>query len=144
MALHLLKLSVGSDTLDDVRGWAARSADAQAAMGRKRLSRSTTRMAPRRADEVLDGGSLYWVVKGVVQARQPVMGFSPFKDADGIGRVEVFLSPEVVAVRPRPCRPFQGWRYLRAQDAPNDMPVSSQDSKIPPAMRQELMELCLL
>ncbi|GAB5374570.1 MAG: DUF1489 family protein [Acuticoccus sp.] len=144
MALHLLKLAVGSQSLDTLRAWVARdAAAAQAAEGRA-VVRITTRMAPKRVDEVLDGGSLYWVIRGAVQARQPILGFEPFKDADGVGRIHIVMAPEVVSVRPRPSRPFQGWRYLRPQDAPADWDAAALDDEIPPAMRRQLMELCLI
>ncbi|MEM9223107.1 MAG: DUF1489 domain-containing protein [Pseudomonadota bacterium] len=144
MALHLLKLSVGSRSLDALRGWVERSSAASVAAGGRRGARITTRMAPRRLDEVLAGGSLYWVVKGTLQARQPILAFEPFKDDSGVARYHVLLDPQVVSVRPRPCRPFQGWRYLRPEDAPADWDASGLDDDIPASMRRELMELCLI
>lgn len=144
MALHIIKLAVGAESLDSLRAWTERSAaTSQAAEGRA-VVRLTTRMAPKRIDEILDGGSLYWVIRGAVQARQPIVGFEPFKDANGVGRVYIVMAPEVVPVRPRPSRPFQGWRYLRPQDAPADWRFDDLDEAIPPAMRRELMELCLI
>lgn len=144
MALNLLKLCVGAQSLDGLRGWVERSAAAAHAEGGPAVVRTTTRMAPKRADEILAGGSLYWVIKGAIQARQPIVAFEPFKDGDGITRHHIVMAPEVTAVRPRPCRPFQGWRYLGAQDAPADWRASDLDEAIPPAMRRELMELCLI
>lgn len=143
MTVHLLKLAVGAGSVEHLRGWAAASADANSANG-VRAARITTRMAPKRAEEVLRGGSLYWVVKGTVAARQAVMDFTPVKGADGIGRVGILLCETVVPVRPRPCRPFQGWRYLACDDAPADIAEAAIDQTIPPAMRRELMELCLI
>src|SRR4051812_44582829 len=70
----------------------------------------TTRMVPKRVDELLDGGSLFWVIKGQVAARQMLLAVRPFTDADGIGRCHLVLEPKVVAIEPRPYRPFQGWR----------------------------------
>ena len=106
--------------------------------------RITTRTAPKRVDEVLADGSLYWVIKGSVQARQRVVGIEPFNDASGVARVHILLAPDVVAVRPRPCRPFQGWRYLRADEAPVDVSAAAMDEAMPAAMRRDLLELCLL
>ncbi|MEM8664923.1 MAG: DUF1489 domain-containing protein [Pseudomonadota bacterium] len=143
MAMHLLKLAVGARSLDSLRTWVAQSSEASARAGGPRASRITTRMAPKRVDDVLDGGSLYWVIKGSLQARQPILAFEPFKDEDGVGRYHVYLKPEVTAVRPRPCRPFQGWRYLRPEDAPADWQMEDA-GEIPAAMRRELMELCLI
>ncbi len=139
MTLHLLKLAVGAQSVDDLR--VRNEGRSEGAM---RLSRITTRMAPKRADEIVGVGSLYWVVKGVVAARQVVHAIEPFKDSSGVSRVWIMLRPEVTTVRPRPCRPFQGWRYLRAEDAPEDWDLGAIDAAMPPAMRRELAELCLI
>ena len=144
MALHLLKLCVGAQSLDSLRSWVDRTAEPREVLGGRRASATKTRMAPRRADEVTDGGSLYWVIKGSLQARQPVLGFEPFKDEAGVSRIRILMAPEVVAVRPRPCRPFQGWRYLRPEDAPVDWAAVDLDDDMPATMRRELLELCLL
>ncbi len=144
MALHILKLAVGVDSLDSLRAFRVEQAAVAAAKGEAYVSRARTRMAPRRVDEVLDGGSLYWVIKGALQGRQRILGFEPFNDANGIGHVHILLDPEVVAVRPRPCRPFQGWRYLSAADAPADWRAVDAADDIPATMRRDLIELCLI
>lgn len=140
MTVHLLKLAVGAESLDHMREYTAARVS-QSADGSVRI---TTRMAPKRADELLDGGSLYWVIKGALAARQEILAMEPYRDPSGIQRIGIFLKGEVVAVRPRPCRPFQGWRYLRVDDAPADLPQSAFDETMPPTMRRELMELCLI
>ena len=86
-------------------------------LGRKYEQKHTTRMVPKRIAD-LDGGSLYWVIKGIVACRQPLLGVKPFTDKDGIGRCHLLLDPVVIPVEPRPSRPFQGWRYLAGKDAP--------------------------
>lgn len=139
MPLHLLKLAVGAHSVDDLR-----QRNDGRATGDLRLSRITTRMAPKRASEIVGEGSLYWVVKGMVAARQVVHAIEPFKDTSGVSRVWILLRPEVTLVRPRPCRPFQGWRYLRAEDAPADWSIDAIDEAMPPTMRRELAELCLI
>ena len=78
-------------------------------------------MVPKRVDELLEGGSLFWVIRGQVACRQTLLDVRPFTDADGIGRCRLVLEPKVVPVEPRPYRPFQGWRYLAAKDAPRDI-----------------------
>ena len=78
-------------------------------------------MWPKRGDELLAGGSLYWVFRGLVLARQRILGLEPRDGADGIGRCAIRLDPEVVRTAPQPRRPFQGWRYLRPEDAPRDL-----------------------
>lgn len=142
MTVHLLKLAVGVASLDDMRERAAFRAAERG--GDVPAMAITTRMAPKRVDELVDGGSLYWVIKGSVQARQRILGLEPFTDNTGIGRVSILLDPEVFAVRPRPCRPFQGWRYLRADEAPADIVLGAVDEAMPDAMRRDLMELCLI
>ena len=142
MTVHLLKLAVGVASIDDLRESAQRRAG-EAQTG-PRAMRITTRSAPKRADEVLAGGSLYWVIKGSLQARQRVVGVEPFTDASGVSRVHILLDPEVTPVRPRPCRPFQGWRYLRADEAPADFAMAAVDEAMPAAMRRDLLELCLI
>lgn len=144
MTVHLLKLAVGAASVAHLEAFVARQAEAAAAAGERPAARITTRMAPKRAEEVLDGGSLYWVVKGVIAARQRVLAIEPFTDGAGTGRVHIVLAPEVTGVRPRPCRPFQGWRYLRAEDAPADLSADAVDEAMPETMRRELMELCLI
>lgn len=144
MTVHLLKLAVGAVSLDHMRERARGRADEAAAAGGPRAGAITTRTAPRRAAEILDGGSLYWVIKGSIQARQMVLGIEPFTDACGLGRVRILLHESVCPVRPRPCRPFQGWRYLRPQDAPADLSLSYADAAMPASMRRDLMELCLI
>ena len=145
MPLHLIKLCVGADSLDDFRGWmAARMLEAQQRGGIHRHAH-VTRMVPKRASEILDGGSLYWVIKGLISARQAVVGIEPFVDADGVGRCRLWLDGEVVAVAPQPMRPFQGWRYYEDQDAPPDIDCLDPGlAEMPEAMRRELAGLGLL
>jgi hypothetical protein len=145
MSLHLVKLCVGADSLDDLRQWiAARMREAKK-RGQAQRHAHITRMVPKRADELLAGGSLYWVIKGQIEARQPILGIEPFMDADGIGRCKVWLDPEIVSVSPRPMRAFQGWRYFAVKDAPPDIDASQPDLvAMPEAMRRELAGLGLL
>ena len=105
----------------------------------------TTRNRPRRADEVLAGGSLYWVIKGVIRARQPIIGLDDVSEQMGRKACQIVLGPELVRVRTRPCRAFQGWRYLEAAKAPDDLPAGSDDGEdLPPTMQKELRALGLL
>lgn len=103
-------------------------------------------MVPKRADAIAGAGSLYWVIKGLVACRQPIRAIRPFVDGDGIGRCHLVLDPSVVPVEPRPCRPFQGWRYLAEADAPRDLgrDAAVSLSAMPEAMRRELAALGLL
>jgi hypothetical protein len=102
-------------------------------------------MVPKRIEEIVGEGSLYWVIKGQISARQRLTAIRPFTDADGIGRCHLVMEPVVVAVEPRPCRPFQGWRYLADKDKPRDITERSGDLGVmPEAMRRELADLGLL
>ena len=112
-------------------------------MSREHMHR--TRMVPKRADELRDGGSLYWVIRGEVMCRQRLVDVRPFVDKEGIGRCHLVLEPKLVLVEPRPWRAFQGWRYLAAKDAPRDLDRVAPGAKnMPEALRRELRELGLL
>jgi hypothetical protein len=145
MALHLIKLCVGCESITDLEEWIEENRAHHHRLGRDYEQTHTTRMVPKRADELLDGGSLFWVIKGQVSARQSLLDVRPFTDADGIGRCRLVLEPNVVAVEPRPYRPFQGWRYLVPKDAPRDIGATGSElAKMPEEMRRELAELGLL
>jgi len=104
-----------------------------------------TRMTPKRAEELLDGGSLYWVIKGQIAARQRLTGLETFVDSAGVRRCALQLADEIILVQPRPFRAFQGWRYLDAADAPPDLVSGSGDlAEMPEDMRRELGDLGLI
>ena len=146
MALHLIKLSVGTDSVEDLQTWIDARLKDQRKRGGKRPQRiHVTRMVPKRAEEILDGGSIFWVIRGEIACRERVLGIEPFVDKDGIGRCRLILDPKCVPVRPRPFRAFQGWRYLDAKDAPPDLGrVARGTEAMPEPMRRELRELGLL
>ncbi len=145
MTLHLLKLCVGAASIDDLEQWqAGRLADARRA-GQPDEIFHTTRMVPKRLAELVDGGSLYWVIKGQIAARQSLLAVRPFTDRDGIGRCHLVLGHAVVPVLPRPFRAFQGWRYLAQKDAPPDIGGGMAEvADMPEPLRRELSELGLL
>lgn len=145
MSLHLIKLCVGAESIEDLREWVSRKALTAIAAGLEPHSFHTTRMVPKRMDELLDGGSLYWVIKGQVQARQPLISIETFTDGEGIGRCNLILGPEVVETELQPRRAFQGWRYLKANEAPRDLAsLSGGGADMPLELRRELAELGLL
>ena len=116
MPLHLIKLSVGTDSIEDLEDWIELKLKEQKKRGVKKPERiHTTRMVPKRAEEMLDGGSIYWVIRGEILCRERILDIRPFVDKDGIGRCQLVLDPKCVPVRPRPYRAFQGWRYLEAE-----------------------------
>lgn len=144
MTLHLVKLCVGADSVESLQAWIDFRIDQARAAGLPAETTHTTRMVPTRRDELLDGGSLYWVIKGKIQARQHLVDIRPFTDTAGIKRCDLVLEPRVVLTQFQPKRPFQGWRYLKASDAPKDLRLAGDSSALSEAMRQELTELCLL
>ncbi|WP_113260638.1 DUF1489 family protein [Agrobacterium cavarae] len=144
MALHLIKLCVGADSIEDLREWVSQRSLTAMAAGLEPHSVHTTRMIPKRMEELLDGGSLYWVIKGQVQARQKLLDIRSFTGGDGITRCDLVLGPEVVETSPAPKRPFQGWRYLKDEEAPRDLGGSGLTDDMPSDLRRELAELGLL
>ena len=142
MTLHLIKLCVGCDSVEDLVEWIDwRLADLKR-QRKKPQHAHVTRMVPKRTAELLDGGSLYWVIKGSVQARQRLLAIEPFTDEEGIGRCRLVLEPKVVATDWQPKRAFQGWRYYETKDVPPDL-REGQGNDLPPKLRAELAELGL-
>jgi hypothetical protein len=109
---------------------------------RGKVSDRVTRMFPKRVDELLDGGSLYWVIKGGVLARQRIVGLEDVLSEDGVTRCAILLAPALVETQAQPRRAFQGWRYLKDEDAPSDL-EGGRDAA-PPALRARLAELGLI
>ena len=146
MTVHLVKLCVGAESIEDLGAWQKQRLAALKAAGEKRPHLShRTFQTPKRRDELLAGGSLYWVIKGVVQARQKLVALSQGSKDDGTPCCLLVLDKVLVPVRPVPRRPFQGWRYLAATDAPADLrPGESGIADLPPKMRKELAELGLI
>ncbi|WP_137389716.1 DUF1489 family protein [Rhodoligotrophos defluvii] len=137
MPLHLIKLCVGCDSIEDLAQWQAERLRRGEEVGH------TTRMFPKRCEEVLAGGSLYWVIRGAIMVRQPIIGLRSLTDGDGIERCRIVLGNQLVPVRPTPRRAFQGWRYLKAEDAPADL-ANTADADVPDGMRRDLRELGLI
>ena len=140
--VNLVKLCVGADGVDDLRHWQKGRIAHRKANGLDPRPRHVTRMWPKRATEILDGGSLYWVFKGAILARQTIESLDEVIGEDGIRRCAIVMSPEIVLVETRPRRPFQGWRYLSASDAPPDlMNQSAEAAGLPPALAIALNEV---
>ncbi len=145
MTLNLIKLGVGAETIDELVGWIERRAILAKGSGLEPEHVHTTRMTPKRREELLDGGSLYWVIKGNVQARQKILDLRQFKDSEGISRCDIVLEQNVIPTQWQPKRPFQGWRYFYEKDIPADLLENAQElSEIPEEMRAELLALGLL
>ncbi len=146
MTLHLLKLCVGVELVADLRAWTKmRRSRGAGVHGHVTVHAHVTRMFPKRAEDLLDGGSLYWVIKGQISARQKLIGVEPFVDSAGVKRCALQLDDEVVAVRPRPHRAFQGWRYFEPAEAPPDLDSAASGlAEMPEALRRELSDLGLI
>ena len=144
MTLHLVKLCVGADDISDLAEWQAERLAEKKKLKQPQVLAHVTRMTPKRADDLLAGGSLYWVMKGVIRCRQKLIGIEPFTDNEGIGRRRLVLDNEIVPTRRQERRPFQGWRYLEAKDAPADVKKGERGDDMPEEMRRELEELGLL
>jgi len=142
-ALHLLKLSVGSESVADLEAWQRHLASRQRAAGMSANPRHVTRMWPRREAELLAGGSLYWVIKGLILVRQRILALEPVTDADGIRRCAIVLDPTLVKTETRPRKPFQGWRYLQASDAPPDLGGDGGAGGLPDDLEMALSALGL-
>jgi hypothetical protein len=134
MSLHLIKLCVGADSIDDLRAWRAQ----QAAAGRRALVH--TRQTPKRVDDLLDGGSLYWVIKGVVLVRQRLLAVDRIEEG-AQSRCEILLDDVLQLTAPQPRRPFQGWRYLDPKDAPPDLTAEAGEEAMSPELARQLREI---
>ena len=145
VALNLIKLCVGCDSVADLRQWIEQRLKQRLKRGLSREHMHRTRMVPKRADELCDGGSLFWVIRGEVLCRQRFVDVRPFVDKAGVSRCYLVLEPKLVLVEPRPWRAFQGWRYLASENCPRDLDRVAPGAKnMPEAMRRELRELGLL
>ena len=143
--VHLIKLCVGCDSVEDLEDWIKQKLKARTGAPRKRERNHTTRMVPKRAEEIVRNGSLYWVIRGEIMCRERILAIGPFIDKDGIGRCHIVLDCKPVLVEPRPYRAFQGWRYLGRADAPRDLDRAAPGAKnMPETLRRELREMGLL
>lgn len=139
--LHLIKLAVGCPTLDTL---AARMQE-QRVDGHGVIH---TRTMPKRATEILSGGSIYRVLDGMMLCRQPITDLRAVKRADGSSGTLILVSDDIIPVSPRPVRPFQGWRYLEPDNAPGDLragdPATQGLEDLPPSLRRALAGLALI
>lgn len=134
MTVHIVKLCVGADSVEDLAAYQALQ------IKKRRRPVCGTRMWPKRVDDVLAGGSLYWVIKGNVVVRQRIVEIAEVRDEHGL-RCGLYLDVELVRTAPQPRRAFQGWRYLTPKDAPPDLRDVKGGGDLPEALRRELLEL---
>ena len=140
MPLHMLKMCVGCDSVEDLAEWQAN----RLLRGEPLIHR--TRNFPKRGAEILEGGSLYWIIKGQVRVRQRITALEAVTDGEGGRFCGIHLAPELVRVILKPARPMQGWRYLPAEDAPIDRDPNHKDEtdEMPTGMVKELRALGLM
>ncbi|MCP5396610.1 MAG: DUF1489 domain-containing protein [Sphingomonadaceae bacterium] len=130
MPLHMTKIAFGAKSQEDLWGWFE---------GRSKV-KLTTRYLPKRHEE-MQGGSLYWILDHALVARSPIKGFEQRED----GRWHICLEPHLVRVHPRHKRAHQGWRYLKAEDAPADLGEGEDaNDALPPRLARELGKLGLV
>lgn len=134
MALHMIKLVVGVDTIEELLSWRRQNKRTEPEW------KVRTRMTPKRAEELVDGGSIYRVIKGVVVCRQRILKIETVGEGQA-ARCEITVDPEIVRTSPAPRRPFQGWRYLEAKDAPEDLAVGAEAEALPTDLVVRLREI---
>ena len=143
MPLHIIKLCVGCESLSDLAAWQKQRLKEKRAKGQKPELMHVTRMTPKRAEEVLDGGSLYWVIKGQIAARQKLLDLKPVQK-EGKPHCALVYEPKLIPVLRRHHRPFQGWRYFDPRDAPPDARGTRGLEALPEKLQTELVNLGLL
>lgn len=139
--LHLTKLAVGVRDMEHLRSLQAER------LSREPPLRHRTRSFPRRRPELIAGGSIYWVINGFLQTRQQILDIIEDSWSDGSACTGLVLDPQLVPLQAKPMKPFQGWRYLNAADAPPDLDDRAEvigADFLPTALRLELRALCLL
>jgi hypothetical protein len=138
--INIIKLGVGADSIDDLIAWRAQNAH----VWPKGTNIHVTRMFPKRVDEVLAGGSLYWIIKGEVLLRQRIVDLQAVQGGDGINRCAIVMDAELIRTHAAPRRPFQGWRYLDPKDSPPDLPQGrASEVPLPQDMARALAEIGL-
>lgn len=144
MSLNLIKLCVGIESAEQLQTYMEHRQKLHDAAGQVYEAIHTTRMNPKRAKELLDGGSLYWVIKGQIRARQKLLDLRQMTDSEGISRCQIVMDKELIFTQWQPRRPFQGWRYLPVEDAPADLSDGDDQDAMPLEFKQELSDLGLL
>jgi hypothetical protein len=145
MTLHLVKLCVGATSIEDLALWQRQHRRRKTRDGKPCVYHPTYQ-SPKRQAELLDGGSLYWVMKGTILVRQRLVGIEDGTKDDGSPCCHLLLDPGLISVRPTPRRAFQGWRYLNDNDAPSDLKSGKKDqiAVMPMEMRKKLADLGLI
>lgn len=141
MTLHVQKLSVGSESIATLQDWQKMVVRRRAKKGLSPHHQHVTRMFPKQKEALLDGGSIYWVIKGLIQCRNEIVDLEETQTKDGRKACAIVMDPNLIAVVPTPKRPFQGWRYLKVEDAPADLGLINGAGDLPPELRAKLVNL---
>ena len=141
MTLHMQKLSVGSESIATLQDWQKMVVRRRKKRGLSPYHEHVTRMFPKQMEALLDDGSIYWVIKGLIQCRNELVALEETKTEDGRRACSILMSPKLIPVVPTPKRPFQGWRYLKAEDAPADLTEIGGANDLPPELRAKLANL---
>jgi hypothetical protein len=145
MTVHLVKMAVGADSIEDIAMFQKqRRAKLKAERGKPILIHKTRNM-PKRESEIIKTGSIYWIVKGFIRVRQRILGFEKRADQEGRPFCEIRLDPKLVRTVPFAHKPIQGWRYMEEEAVPADLTGrAAQAEEMPPEMMMQLRELGLL
>ena len=141
MAIHLQKLSVGSESIATLQDWQKMVVRRRVKKGLSPHHQHITRMFPKQKEALLDGGSIYWAIKGLIQCRNEIVDLEETQTKDGRKACAIVMDPNLIAVVPTPKRPFQGWRYLKVEDAPADLGLINGAGDLPPELRAKLVNL---
>lgn len=140
MTVHLQKLSVGSESIQTLADWQDHVVRRRQQQGLSAHHIHVTRMFPKRREEILDGGSIYWVIKGNILCRNRIVGLEE-TTKNGRRACGILMDPELIPVLPNPRRAFQGWRYLQDGDQPADLTEVDNGADLPAAFRAKLINL---
>ena len=140
MTIHLQKLSVGSESIQTLTDWQNHVVSKRRQQGLSAHHVHVTRMFPKRKDTLLDGGSIYWVIKGQILCRNKIVDLQE-ATKNGHRACAILMEPELIAVLPVPRRAFQGWRYLQPSDAPADLTIAGDAADLPASFRAKLLDI---
>lgn len=139
--MHLQKLSVGSEGIDGLQQWQNTMVARRKAAGLSAVHEHVTRMFPKQKDALLDGGSIYWVIKGQILCRNRIVGLEETRNGQGLKACSILMDPQLIPVQPAPKRAFQGWRYLKPEDAPADLTQIGEAQDLPRALMTKLVNI---
>lgn len=141
MTMHLQKLSVGSTSIESLQNWQDTIVARRKARGLLACHEHVTRMFPKQKEALLDGGSIYWVIKGQILCRNKIIGLEETRNGQGLKACSILMDPQIIPVQPAPRRAFQGWRYLKPEDAPKDLVGVGEADDLPRDLMVKLVNI---